>query len=232
MMKVTALLAAVVLLTVAPTGEAKAEGASRKRAPIAPSDILYGTTELLYDIYAAAYEAADGMAAKYGVHAAVKEHSSKILPADPVEVACSKLGCKKKEVMDKVKVAQDAVLQVKGTVYEHGMKAHEFVNGHAHTIGTHLEKQFPGYAGHMPKTAVDLLFVSLYVLFVMYIVFKIASFFICLCLSIFCCVCCCCCRRKGKGGKNSGKNGKKDNAAADKGKAAMKSQPKAKAGKK
>jgi len=217
-----------VLCTVVPTGEAEA---TMKRAPVAPTEIIAGTTELLYDLYAAGYDAGYNAAAKAGVPELYKTHVSKHIPADPVEVACSKIGCKKTEVMQKYKQAEGAVLQVKAQAYEYSAKAHEMINVHAHSAGIYLEKLLPSYAGQIPKTAADLILLSLYLLFVAWVVFKIFMFVSCMFLSIFCCVCCCCCRRK-KGAaspKNSGKNGKKDNtAAAQKGKAAAKADPKAK----
>jgi hypothetical protein len=237
MMKINVFIVAFALSEVAHGVEAEKAGKSTKskRTPIAPSDILSGTGELLYDAYARAHEKVNGLATQYGVHKAIKEHSEKILPADPIEVACSKLGCKKKELMEKYQQVQGTVLQAKAQAYEHAAKAHEFLNGHAHSFGSHLETKAPEYAGHIPKNIVDLVLMGLYVLFVSYMILKIAWFGTSTTLSIFCCVCCCgCCRRKKQAGtaKTNSKNGKKDSKADQKGQPATKAQPKKPATKK
>merc|ERR1711879_946192 len=84
-----------------------------------------------------------------------------------------------------------------------------------------FEKFAPSYKGAAPKTFVDLVLVSLYLLVVLYIVLKIVSFAFFTGLSIFCCVCCCgCCRRGSKGAKSNGKHAAKREAAKAGGKAA------------
>merc|ERR1712050_48939 len=140
-----------------------------------------------------------------------------------------------KDIMDKYKQAEGAVLQGKAQVYEHVATARQFLNTQAGTIIVRVEKQFPDYAGVIPKTAGDLLLSTLYLLFVAYVVFRIARFVIGVALSIFCCFCCCrcCCRKRKEATTNGGKNGKngkhQDSKAAAKGKATP--QPKANASK-
>merc|ERR1719482_110800 len=129
-------------------------------------DIVYGTAELMYDTYAAAYEAADGLADKHGVHSFVKDlrakamtSISKAIGEDPLESACSKIGCKKKDVQDKLDQAQAKLSQAHGTVqqvkaqaYEYVAKASGLLDDVAVKAITKFEMQAPSYKGLIPKT--------------------------------------------------------------------------------
>merc|ERR1719333_1008801 len=155
--------------------------------PVAASDIIYGTGEVIYDIYAGIYDAAAGAASKHGIDTKVREHLNPILSADHIGLACSKLGCNKKDITDKLGQAQSAVLQIKAQAYEHGAKAREAMNGLAEAASSKLEKHLPpSYKGHIPKNFVDL---------VLYVALRISWKVFSIVLSIYCCVCCCgCCR--------------------------------------
>jgi hypothetical protein len=192
-----------------------------KRTPFAPTDIIYGTGELIYDIYSAGYDAVEGIATKHGIQAKVSGHLNDIqtkvsghLGDDPLALACSKLGCQKKDITDKLGAAQAAMQQAKAQAYELGAKGHDLLQDFAIKIVTKFETHVPSYQGFLPKNFADLCLLALYALFVLYIVFRIVRFVVSTALAIFCCVCCCCCRRRKQGpakdGKNSGKKGSAD----------------------
>jgi len=181
-----------------------------KSASVVPSDILFSTGSLIYDIHLTAYEAAAGLVMKHGIHTQVKEHSSKILGDDWVGSVCAKVGCNKKDIMDKLNQAQAAVQQAKAQAYEYGAKASDLLNGFAATAVAKVETFLPKYKDSLPKNFLDLALIGLYFAIVAHYLFHIGWFCFRKSLSIFCCVCCCgCCRGSksdsAKKGKNSGK---------------------------
>jgi len=194
---------------------AAAEAADAKQttsAAVTPSDILYSTGSLIYDIHATAYEAAEALVIKHGIHTEAKKHISKHLGDDLLGSACAKVGCNKKDITDKLNQAQAAVQQAKAQAYEYSAKASDLLNGFAATAVAKLETFVPKYKGSLPTNFLDLALTGLYLAFVMYFVIRIAWFCFRTSLSIFCCVCCCgCCKGKKtdtpKNGKNSGKKG-------------------------
>lgn len=192
------------------------------RAPVVPTDIIYGTGELIYDIYAAAYSAAEGVANKHGITSHVsnlhKQHLRPLLEQDHLELVCSKVVHKDgvqacvKDTTGHFNKVHATVQQVKAQAYEHGTKGTDFLHGLANTFVTNFETYVPSYKGVLPKNnCVDLLLFIIYAYFVSYIVLRVALFAFSAGLRIFCCVCCCGCCRRGKvapkNGKNSGKKG-------------------------
>lgn len=222
-------------IAVLAAAEVQQKDAEKKRKPVAPMDIVYGTAELMYDIYDAAYAAADGMAHKHGVHAKAKDlhkqamtHVTGVIGEDPIESACGKLGCKAKDITDKLSQTQAFVMQVKAQAHEHGAKASDHLTDFASKVVTKFEMHVPSYKGVVPKTFMNLLLVALYVLFVFYIIFRIVRFALRVFFSIFCGVCCCCCRQRKQTSEAHGKKNGKKVGHAD-AKASIKSPTKGKA---
>jgi len=185
-----------------------------EKKPIVPMDIVRGTGELIFDAYSHAFEAAQGAAAKAGIPTDPKAQFDKLLGGkDPVELACSKAGCKAKDIYDQLNKVTAIVAQVKAQVYETGAKASDALDELAKTVVTKFETFVPSYKGVVPKTFGDVLLVTLYSLVVMYVVFRIARFVLSMALSIFCCFFCCGCFRGGKSAA-AGKKGKKGTADA------------------
>jgi len=205
--------------------------AKAKRAPVVPMDVIYATGDMILDVYAHAYSAIEGVSTKHGIHTQGKDLLTKVLTNDPIGLACSKVGCKAKDINDAISKAQSTVLQVKAQAYEHAAKGFNALDNVAVQVVTQIETHVPSYKGVVPKTFGNLVIFALYSVFVLYITLKILRFVIGTSLGIFCCVCCCgCCRGKAapKKGKNSGKKAAPDaKAASPTNKAA-----KAKAGKK
>jgi len=199
--------------------------ATAQRSAVVPMEIIYGTGGLIYDAYAHAYNAIEGLSTKHGIHTKAQAHLTAVLTEDPIGHVCSKAGCKAKDIKDHMGKAQAAVLQAKAQVYEYAAKAQDKLNDVAGMLVTEFEKHVPSYGGVVPKTFGNVAILAIYFLFVVYVVFRIAHFAIGLSLSIFCCVCCCGCCRGGaaKKGKNSGKKATPDAKATP---------AKAKAGKK
>lgn len=203
--------------------------AKAQRSPIVPMDIVYGTGGLIYDAYANAYNAIEGLSTKHGIHTKAQAHLTAVLTEDPIAHVCSKAGCKAKDIKDHMGKAQSAVLQAKATVYETAAKVQDKLNDVAGMVVTKFEEHVPSYRGVVPKTFGNVALFAIYSLFVVYVVCRILRFVIGLSLGIFCCVCCCGCCRGGaaKKGKNSGKKATPDAKATP-----NKTTAKAKAGKK
>jgi len=158
-----------------------------EKKPIVPMDIVRGTGELIFDAYSHAFEAVQGAAAKVGIPTDPKAQFDKLLGGkDPVELACSKAGCKAKDIYDQLNKVTAIVAQVKAQVYEFGAKASDALDELAKTVVTKFETFVPSYKGVVPKTFGDVLLVTLYSLVVMYVVFRIARFVLSMALSIFC----------------------------------------------
>jgi len=200
-------MASRLLLLVCAALATTAQCKEAKRSPsVAPSQILYGTAEIIGDIYSHVYDALD----KTGVPAQVKAQTNKLLTEDPIALACSKIGCKKKDITDALAKPEAVILQVKAQGYELKAKASDALDGVAASIVAQFEKHVPSYKGVLPNNILDLFLVIMYFAFVFYVTLRITLFVIRTALSIFCCVCCCGCCRRGtaaasKGGKNSGK---------------------------
>merc|ERR1712157_611962 len=98
--------------------------------------------------------------------------------------------------------------------YDLTNQASDHLNGLAETAVLKFETFAPQYKGSIRKTFLDLVLVTLYFAFVIYISVRCALFGVKKAFSIFCCVCCCgmCLRRKGA--TKTGKHNKKG-AAAD-----------------
>lgn len=203
--------------------------AKAQRAAVVPMEIIYGTGELIYDTYAHAYNAIEGLSTKHGIHTKAQAHLKAVLTEDPIAHVCSKAGCKAEDIKGHMSKAQAAVLQAKATVQAHAATAQDKLNDVAGMVVTEFEKHVPSYRGVVPKTFGNVALFALYSLFVVYVVFRIARFVIGLSLGIFCCVCCCGCCRGGaaKGAKKSGKKTTPDAKATP-----SKTVAKAKAGKK
>jgi len=202
--------------------------AKAQRSAVVPMEIIYGTSDLIFDAVAHAYNAIEGLSTKHGIHTKAQAHLTAVLTEDPIGHVCSKAGCKAKDIKDHMGKAQAAVLQAKAQVYEHAAKAQDKLNDVAGMVVDQFEKFVPSYRGVVPKTFGNVALFAIYSLFVVYVVFRIARFAIGLSLGIFCCVCCCGCCRGGAAKK--GKNSKK--ATPDAKATPTKTTAKAKAGKK
>lgn len=197
-----ALALAFTLLTVA------AADAKAKRAPVAPMDIIWGTTDLIYDVYGLAFNAVADASTKHGVSAKANELLTTALAKDPIGLACSKIGCKKNDIMERWKNMQAAALQGKAQVWEQAAKVSDALDKVAVTVVTKFETLAPSYKGLIAMTFGNLVLFALYSLFVTYVVFKVMLFAIKTALSIFCCVCCCGCCRRGQAATKKSKGGK------------------------
>jgi len=183
--------------------------------------MIYGTTELLSDVYADAQSQISSVVAP--LMAPHLEKVSATLPADPLAEICGKVGLQKSLVLEKLSVAKDAAIQMKSTVAVLMDKAYSPVVDAVAQFISAFEKKMPKYAGLIPKTVGDLLIFLVYIVIVTYVVLKISLFALRLALSIFCCICCCgrcfCCRRRHHGKhhhhkKHHSNGAKKGEAAA------------------
>jgi hypothetical protein len=202
----------------AETASKNKPAAETERKPLKYFDIIHGAGEVFYDIYSGIYEVAADAASKHGIDTKVQEHLKPILSADHIGLACSKLGCNKKDVTDKLSQAQATLQQVKAQVYEHAAKANDALNGFADVVATKLEKDLsPSYEPKFayPKDWINLSILGFTVVFVVYKCLRWLWFMISTALSIYCYVCCCGCARKKRSASaaSSGKKKKGDGSA-------------------
>lgn len=205
------------------------QGATSKKHRLTPTEIMYGTWELVYDVHVEvfnfAYKHGDDLATKHGAYAKGQEF---------LDLLCANMQCGTKgdllEKYEKVK-KQAVVYQAQAT--EMIEKAKAPLNDYAEQAVHKFEAFAPSYKGVAPKNFVDLVLVSLYLFFVMWIVYIFFSFCVSLWLGMVCMIFCCCCRRRGGATKAAKKNAAKKTQAVEKGKAADgKAAAKANAGKK
>merc|ERR1712048_914530 len=95
-------------------------------APIITTDIVYGTGELLYDIYDSVWGYSATMLAAKGL--TYVEVVAPLLPADPLSVICKKVGIQKAVVVEKWTAAQATVLQGKVTLMSFMASAYDPLN--------------------------------------------------------------------------------------------------------
>jgi len=189
-------------------------------AQVHPTDIIYSTGQLMYDLHSAAYNTVEVHVTKHGLHTKAKQHYSNMVGDDIIGSTCKKVGCEAKDVKAKLDQVHATVQQGKAQAYDLSSQASNHLNGLADTIVTKFETHAPHYKGSIRKTFLDLVLVTLYFALVFYISARCAVFGFKKTFSIFCCVCCCgmCLRRKkgdaAKKGKNSAQ--KKDAKAAPK----------------
>merc|ERR1719443_2103491 len=148
-----------------------------------------------------------------------------LLKADHIELACSKLGCKKKDVSDKLSQAQALMNHAKTQAYEHGARLRDIFDGLAATAVAQFEKYMPSFKGRVPTTFVDLLLVVCYFAFILHKIIRIALYFLRKVLKMYCYVCCCgcCCNRRPTPASTKGKAKANSGSADAKGKAKAKS---------
>mmetsp|Transcript_118143 Transcript_118143/g.294646 ORF Transcript_118143/g.294646 Transcript_118143/m.294646 type:complete len:233 (-) Transcript_118143:403-1101(-) len=178
--------------------------------PLISTEVLYGTYDLVYDVYSFAWAKADidGLMAKLpmdDVKKTVSEQMTKIPP----------------EVMQALADAQTKSVQLRALVAEYAEKAYDPANEMAVSAITKLEAQLPALNGLIPKTLGNLVLFVIYMGLVLYTLLKVFLFFLRTVFGvlkcILCCFCCCSlCRRRG-GNSAAGKNG--NAKAANKGKA-------------
>jgi len=192
---------------------------AKERAQVHPTDIIYSTGQLMYDLHSAAYDAAEHHVTKHGLHTKAKEHYKNLVGDDIIGSTCKKVGCDAKDIQGKLNQVHATVQQGKAQAYDLTTQASNHLNGLAETIVVKFETAVPHYKGSIRKTFLDLLLVTIYFAFVVYMSVRCALFGVKKAFSIFCCVCCCgmCLRRKSaaKAGKHS-KKGAADAKAAPK----------------
>jgi len=186
----------------------EAKAASSKRTPIVTADLIYGTGELFYDIYDAAYTAL--------LHPHVEKHGSTVMQHldTLVELGSSKIGKSKKEVYDKVDEHKGLALQLKADITAKLTMVHDKVNDQVGQLVDKFDKAVPKFAGIFPKSVFDLTIFGAYCAFVLYIILRVVRF----ALGIFCCVFCCGCCRGGKKAAPKAKAGAKAKAGVKNGK--------------
>lgn len=180
-----------------------AASAEETKAKVYPTDIISGTFELVYDIYAEGVNFADSLATKHGAYKKYQEIE---------DLVFSKVDfVKKSDIEAKVKLVKSHKMAVKAQLSELVQKAKVPLDTFAADLVAKFEKFAPSYKGAAPKTFVDLVLVMLYMLLVVYIVLKCVGKVLGIFLGLFCCICCCgCCRRGSRAAKTNGKHAKKN----------------------
>merc|ERR1711924_10270 len=130
--------------------------------------------------------AAEGEVTKSGIPAKARAEITKVITDDPIALACSKVGCKKKDIDDAMTKSQEAVAQVKATVYANAAKVYALLSDFASQAVATFEAHVPSHKDVLPKTFEDLLLVTIYACLVFYVVLRIALFVFKTALSIFC----------------------------------------------
>jgi len=193
---------------------------AKERAQVHPTDIIYGTGQLLFDLHSAAYDAAEYHVTKHGLHTKAKEHYKNLVGDDIIGATCKKVGCDAKDIQAKLDQVHATVQQGKAQASDLTTQASNHLNGLAETVVLKFETAAPQYKGSIRKTFLDLVLLTLYFAFVVYISVRCALFGVKKAFSIFCCVCCCgmCLRRKSaaKTGKHSKKGAGADAKATPK----------------
>jgi len=209
----------LLVLAVVAAAEKAAEKA-KEPAQVHPTDIIYGTGRLMYDLHSTAYDAAEHHVTKHGLHTKAKEFYKNLVGDDVIGSTCKKVGCDAKDIQGKLNQVHATMQQGKAQAYDLTTQASNHLNGLAETIVVKFETAVPQYKGSIRKTFLDVVLVTLYFAFVMYMSVRCALFGVKKAFSIFCCVCCCgmCLRRKSaaKTGKNSKKGAAADAKAAPK----------------
>uniref|UniRef100_A0A7S2PBN5 Uncharacterized protein n=1 Tax=Zooxanthella nutricula TaxID=1333877 RepID=A0A7S2PBN5_9DINO len=210
-------------------GRLAASGAAPPQPPSTPlvtTDLLFGTYELVYDLYSTAWDKA-GMG---GLLAAV--------PIDKVKAEINKQwAALPPDVSKMLGEAQTQTVQVKALALEYADKAYEPANDFAVNWIKQFEAVAPQYKGLIRHSLGDLALFMVYTSMVVYLLVKIALFVLRTTWAVFCCFCCCGCCRRGKAtaaGSATAKAKAKSPAAAPaaSGKAAAKATAKKAAAKK
>jgi len=201
-----ALLLAAITSRAASTPASQAHvGAKPPPKPIITTNIIYGTAELLYDIYGTAWNGLyDSVWVGYGLDKSV----GKAVGDDPLQAFCAKVGLEKKELVDRWATFKAGVVQIKAAIGAEFSKAYEPLNRVAVTLINHFERLMPDYKGTIPKNLGDLLVFLAFISVVLYVLFKILIFAFLTCLSIFCYIFCCGCRKKRTSAKKNGSSKK------------------------
>jgi len=217
-------MSAQMLLALALVGSSAPTVAAKKA--LLSTDIFYGTGELIYDVYDMALgrilESPTGAALKDNAEKTMRIYVQDKLPADPLGLVCEKVGIKQKDVMDAWGRGQDMLLQAKTTARTLYADAHVYLTKGAAMIVDKFDEALPKHKGLIGKSFEDLLFFTVYMGIVLYVLVRMASFALRIVFCILSCVCCCgccCLRRRKQPAAANGKNGKKT-AAVEKGKAA------------
>eukprot|EP00413_Alexandrium_margalefii_P024188 CAMPEP_0204563860 /NCGR_PEP_ID=MMETSP0661-20131031/34553_1 /ASSEMBLY_ACC=CAM_ASM_000606 /TAXON_ID=109239 /ORGANISM="Alexandrium margalefi, Strain AMGDE01CS-322" /LENGTH=275 /DNA_ID=CAMNT_0051571451 /DNA_START=72 /DNA_END=897 /DNA_ORIENTATION=- len=171
----TLLLCLAVAPVVLEAKKAKAEKAEKaeKAKPIITTDLVYGTFELVYDIYDEARGYLTDKAAP--VFAPLMESASAHLPKDPVAELSSRAGIEKKVITENLAKAQGALLHAKSLAADASARAYEPLSALAVRAVTSFERAMPKYAGLIPKTLGDLALFLLYFLAVVYTLLRAAA---------------------------------------------------------
>jgi len=187
-------------------------GAAGAKKPIVTTDIIYGTGELIYDVYGTIYNKFAAEHVSKG-SAAIQSAIAPHLPKDILGEVCSKVGVPKSEVLSKIKAAQDTYVQAKVFVTEKVALAEAPLNSAVKFVVDHFEAFLPAYKGVVPKTIGDFTVFAIYIAFVLYVLVKIILFALRFAFGIFWFVFLCGCCRRGRPVKAEGKPAPKKAAA-------------------
>uniref|UniRef100_A0A7S2PBM1 Uncharacterized protein n=1 Tax=Zooxanthella nutricula TaxID=1333877 RepID=A0A7S2PBM1_9DINO len=155
--------------------------------PLVTTDFIFGTYELVYDIYVSAWDKAGmgGLLAAVPVDK-VKDEFNKQWAALPPDVS-KMLG-----------EAQTQTVQVKALALEYADKAYEPANAFAVGLIRQFEAFAPQHKGLIRHSLGDLAIFMVYAFMIVYFAVKVALFILRIALAVFCCLCCCGCCRRGK----------------------------------
>lgn len=191
---------------------ASAGVAQASKGPIVTTDIVHGTYEMLYDVYALAWKTADvdGLIKKIPLDAVKKEVDKQWAALPPPAL---------KAIAD----AEVAYVQIKALAMGYKNLAFDAVEKVAVGVVDKFEAFMPKHKGKIGKTLPDIALFAVNTALLLYVSLKIFLFAWGVFTGIFCCLCCCRC---------GGSRGKADaKSVASKGKAAAKAAaPKAKSG--
>jgi len=173
-----------------------------KRQPIITAAIFHDTIELVSDVTDHVYTSL--------LEPHVSKHSPKVMAM--VDEHMAKAGVKKTDITKHYDTAMGHVSTAKSHFTTHKTTAHAKLDEVAAKVVSKFDQAVPKYAGAVPNTFTDLLVFSLYCLFVLYVVFAIASKIFRVSLGLYCFFCCCGCLRggKSKAPASGGKKGAKD----------------------
>mmetsp|Transcript_53953 Transcript_53953/g.106472 ORF Transcript_53953/g.106472 Transcript_53953/m.106472 type:complete len:216 (-) Transcript_53953:115-762(-) len=183
-----------------------AEGAK----PLVSMDIVYDTFDLMSGAFTDAWTKAkagvDGMLAKLPTDDLKKHFHTTVTANIPPEHM--------KQLDTALAEATARSVQVKALAGELAESVYEPANKAAVAAIDQFETLLPKYRGLIPKSLGNLVLFAVYMLIVLYLVFKVASFVFRTAWSIFCCFCCCGCCRGSKKEAAPAKKGKSEKGKA------------------
>lgn len=185
-----------------------AKSAHAEVSPIITTDLVQGTSELLYDIYAMAWE-------KSQMGGIVAQAMASLPIADIKKQVNAQLAALPPDVHKYLDLAQEKTAEAKSMATDIAVKAKATADLGAATAIDAFERALPAYKGLIPKTFGNLVLFGVYMGIVLAVLQRVVFFCFRLGMSVlwFFCFCGCCCCRSGKA-----KNG----AAPAKGKAKAK----------